>query len=129
MPDSCFCVNNDIKIVYIMIKVKRVYDEIEKNDGCRVLIDRLWPRGISKEKAEIDLWIREIAPSDSLRKWFAHDPEKWKEFRKRYKTELKNNSDNLHLLRELVRKEKVVTLLYAAKDKEHNNAVALKENL
>jgi len=112
-----------------MIKVKRVYDEIEKNDGFKVLIDRLWLRGISKEKAEIDLWIREIAPSDSLRKWFAHDPEKWKEFRKRYKTELKNNSDNLNLLRELVRKERVVTLLYPTKDKAYNNAVALKENL
>lgn len=96
-------------------------------DGARILIDRFWPRGIKKEEAEIDLWIKEIAPSNDLRKWFAHEPEKWTEFKNKYLVELNNKKD---LCSEIVKKGKVnVTLIYAAKDKEHNNAVVLKRYL
>ena len=107
------------------IKMKRVYDKDERTDGRRILVDRLWPRGIKKEDAKIDDWIKDIAPSDSLRKWFGHDPEKWKEFKKKYFDELKNKKE---LLKEIIDKSKTnLTLIYAAKDSEHNNAAALKE--
>lgn len=109
------------------IKIKRVYDKYSTQDGPRILIDRLWPRGIKKEEAKIDLWIKEIAPSDDLRKWFAHDPEKWDEFKSKYEAELNNKKD---LCNSIVNKGKVnITLIYAAKDQEHNNAVVLKEYL
>lgn len=109
------------------VKIKRVYDKYEKADGKRILVDRLWPRGVKKEDAKIDDWIKDVAPSDSLRKWFGHDPEKWIEFRKKYFSELK---DKKELLKELIRQYKtILTLVYAAKDNEHNNAVALKEYL
>lgn len=107
------------------IKIKRIYDEAESSDGTRILIDRLWPRGVSKEKAAIDEWMRDIAPSDALRGWFGHRPERWTEFKKRYRKELAE-ADKKRLVETLKRISKIstVTLLYSAKD-EHNNAVAL----
>lgn len=110
------------------MQVKRVYDKQEPEDGARILVDRLWPRGLTKEKACIDLWLKDIAPSTELRKWFDHDPEKWDEFSKRYFVELKNNPKQLALLDEQLKNGKV-TLLYAAKDKEHNEAVAIRDFL
>lgn len=106
------------------IDLKRVYDAPEKGDGCRVLIDRLWPRGLSMKSARVDCWLKDIAPSTSLRKWFAHDPEKWGTFKKRYFNELKKNPEAVKLLRSLV-KRGTVTLVYGAKDEKYNNAVAL----
>jgi len=111
-----------------MITLKRVYEEASVADGRRVLVDRLWPRGISREKAKIDLWLKDAAPSDGLRRWFAHDPEKWPGFRKRYRAELASAPGRLDELRRLAA-EGAVTLVYAAKDEERNNAVALKDFL
>jgi uncharacterized protein YeaO (DUF488 family) len=111
-----------------MIKIKRIYDAPVPEDGRRVLVDRLWPRGVSKDEARIDEWLKEVAPSDELRKWFGHDPEKWEEFRQRYREELKDHEGLLEQLRSEARKG-AVTLLFAAKDAEHNNAVVLKEVL
>lgn len=109
-----------------MIKIKRAYDTAEKNDGTRILVDRLWPRGVSKEKAKIDEWIKEIAPSDKLRKWFSHDESKWSEFKKKYFVELQSKEEFvLKIIEEQT--NHTVTLIYAAKDEAHNNAVALKE--
>jgi uncharacterized protein YeaO (DUF488 family) len=107
------------------ITIKRVYEPRAKSDGARVLVDRLWPRGVSKSAAQIDLWLKEIAPSDALRKWFGHEPSKWNEFRKRYFGELEKRPEAVAQLRHFVSKGKV-TLVYGAKDKRHNNAVALK---
>ena len=109
-------------------KIKRAYEEAAKEDGCRVLVDRIWPRGLSKEKAHIDEWIKEVAPSGDLRKWFGHEPEKWAEFKRRYFRELDGHKEEIQTLRKRTRKEHV-TLVYAAKDEEHNNAVALREYL
>jgi len=111
-----------------MIKTKRVYEKPQGSDGFRILVDRLWPRGVSREEAKIDLWLKEIAPSGSLRKWFDHDPEKWPEFQKKYGEELKENSD-LDELKNVLKNHKVVTFVYSAKDEQHNNAVALKSIL
>ncbi len=111
-----------------MIQIKRVYDKPGKDDGRRILVDRLWPRGVKKEDAKIDGWMKEIAPGDELRKWFSHDPGKWLEFKKRYKEELKGKPELVKQLR-LESKRGKVTLLYAAKDTEHNNAAVLKEIL
>jgi len=111
-----------------MIKLKRAYQPARKDDGFRVLVDRLWPRGLTKQAARIDLWLKEIAPSAKLRKWFGHDPSKWSEFRKRYFRELEENHDTLAELENIVRKGRV-TLVFGARDEEHNNAVALKEYL
>jgi uncharacterized protein YeaO (DUF488 family) len=109
-------------------KIKRVYEEPGKDDGTRILFDRLWPRGLSKEKAKVDLWMKDIAPSTELRKWFSHDPAKWSEFKTRYRAELKQNSEQLtHLKDEL--KKGPATLLYGAKDQQHNEAVVLQELL
>ena len=110
------------------IATKRIYEDPANNDGYRVLVDRLWPRGVSKEKAKLDEWMKEIAPTDELRKWFDHDPDKFDEFKKRYKKELEDKSD---LIEQLVEKseEKKVTLLYGAKDEQNNQAVVLKELL
>jgi uncharacterized protein YeaO (DUF488 family) len=110
------------------IKIKRVYEKPDREDGKRILVDRLWPRGLTKEKASIDLWLKEIAPSTELRKWFGHDPEKWKEFEKRYSAELKKNEAQVSLLKEQLKKE-TVTLVYGARDEEHNEAMVLKELL
>ncbi len=108
------------------IKIKRVYEKPDKEDGMRILVDRLWPRGLTKEKARVDLWLKDIAPSTELRKWFGHDPVKWKEFKKRYRQELKKNKEECSLLKEQMKKG-IVTLVYGAKDEEHNEALVLKE--
>ena len=111
-----------------MIHTKRIYDLPSKDDGKRILVDRLWPRGLSKEVAGIDEWIKEIAPSDELRKWFGHEPARWQEFRNKYKDELRAKRELITKLK-LESKKKTVTLLYASKDIEHNNAIVLKEVL
>lgn len=111
-----------------MIKIKRIYEVPEKKDGFRILADRLWPRGISKQNARVDLWLKEIAPSDKLRKWFSHDPKKWIDFKSKYTKELENNP-LLQRIKQLEKENKTLTLLYSAKDREHNNVVALYEIL
>jgi uncharacterized protein YeaO (DUF488 family) len=108
-----------------MIKRKRVYDSPTREDGFRILVDRLWPRGMSKEKAKVDLWLREIAPSDELRKRFCHDPDKWRGFQERYERELKDKGEHLRKIKQAEKDHGTVTLLYSARDEEHNNAVVL----
>jgi uncharacterized protein YeaO (DUF488 family) len=110
------------------INIKRIYDEPSKDDGIRVLVDRLWPRGISKEKAHIDKWLKEIGPSDELRKWFGHKDENWEAFRIKYLNELKANKTAVKELKEITKINRV-TLLFAAKDKDKNNAKVLKDFL
>jgi uncharacterized protein YeaO (DUF488 family) len=110
------------------IKTKRIYDSPEKADGFRILIDGLWPRGWSKDKAPIDVWMKEIAPSAELRKWFGHQPERWAEFKRRYFQELDGIPEVVARVRELAG-ERDVVLVYSAKDELHNNAVCLKEYL
>ncbi len=110
------------------LRLKRAYDAAEADDGVRVLIDRLWPRGVGKAQAAIDLWLRDIAPSVELRQWFSHDVSRWAEFRQRYRRELDDHADELATLRRHMAAGRV-TLLFAAKDREHNNAVALREYL
>ena len=110
------------------IRVKRAYDPPGREDGIRVLVDRLWPRGLSKREAAIDLWLKDIAPSAELRRWFAHDYRKWREFRQRYAQELDSKSSAVAALRGAI-KSGVVTLLFGARDKRHNNAVALQDYL
>ena len=111
-----------------MIRLKRVYEKPAKEDGVRILVERLWPRGLTKEKATIDLWMKEIAPSPELRRWFGHDPAKWREFRKRYEAELGKKKDLVVRLKQATR-EGDVTFVYAAHDEKHNSAVALKQFL
>lgn len=111
-----------------MIRVKRIYDPPAKGDGLRILVDRVWPRGMSKEKAAVDLWLKHVAPSTELRKWFGHEPERWPEFKRRYQIELSKHADTLNEIRSRGRKG-AITLLFAAKDTAHNNAVALLEYL
>jgi hypothetical protein len=106
------------------IRIKRVYELPTADDGQRVLIDRLWPRGLSKEKAQIDVWEKEIAPSNELRKWFGHEPEKFEEFERRYCKELENNPSVQPFI-EMLKQHELITLLYSAHDAEHNNAVVL----
>ena len=110
------------------INLKRVYDEKSDDDGYRVFVDRLWPRGVSKEDAHFDEWMKELAPSTELRKWFDHKPERFEEFSKLYKKELQEHKEELDKLRELA-KSKKITLLFGAKDTEINNAVVIKEVL
>ena len=110
------------------INIKRVYESPDKKDGTRILVDRLWPRGLTKEKAKVDLWLKDIAPSAKLRKWFGHDPEKRKEFKKRYRAELNENAASVSQLKEQIKKG-TVTLVYGAKDEEHNDAFFLKDYL
>ena len=117
----------DSRRVGMAISIKRVYESASESDGKRVLVDRLWPRGLTKTEAKIDVWLKDIAPSDALRKWFGHDPQKWTDFQEKYKAELKGNPA-LAELKALAKKE-AVTLLFAAKDEEHNNAVALRQIL
>jgi uncharacterized protein YeaO (DUF488 family) len=112
----------------LAIIVKRIYDKPRGNDTFRILIDRLWPRGLSKNEVKVDLWEKDIAPSDSLRKWFSHDPKRWHKFKARYFEELEKNDESLNTILDKVKKESV-TLLYGAKDEKFNNAVALKEYL
>lgn len=111
-----------------MIKLKRIYDPSSREDGNRVLVDRLWPRGVRKEDAHIDKWLKDIAPSDALRKWYSHDPSRWEEFKQRYTNELKDKKELLEGLLADSRKG-AVTLLFGARDIEHNNAVVIKEVL
>lgn len=112
-----------------MIRIKRVYETKSKDDGYRVLVDRLWPRGVSKEKAGLDLWMKDIGPSDELRKWFNHDPAKWEDFKKKYKQELKSKKDLTDQLKKLEKEHAKLTLLYGAHDEQHNQAVVLAEVL
>lgn len=109
-----------------MVKIKRVYEEPGPRDGLRVLVDRLWPRGLSKERAGVDRWEKEIAPSDELRRWFGHDPERWQEFRARYLVELEGKREAVEEMAGLAKRQGV-TLLFAASDAERNNAIVLKE--
>jgi uncharacterized protein YeaO (DUF488 family) len=108
------------------IRIKRAYDPPSRADGSRILVDRLWPRGLRKVDAAIDQWLRDVAPSDGLRRWFNHDPERWSEFRRRYRAELSKNRAPVSELRKLACGKRV-TLLYAARDEERNNAVVLRE--
>lgn len=107
------------------IVIKRIYEGPVPGDGARILVDRLWPRGVSKERAKLDLWLKDIAPSTELREWFGHDPKKWIGFQKKYKIELANNEEPVAELKKIIRQNKTVTLLYAAKDEEHNEAVVI----
>ena len=116
-------------VVQNMIKIKRIYEDYSETDGFRILIDRLWPRGISKERAKIDLWIKEIAPSTDLRKWYSHNSEKAKQFQKKYITELKGNSDSLNKVKKIIHDQKTITLLYAAKDSKPIHAIVLQKTL
>ena len=111
-----------------MIKLKRAYDPVSPTDGTRLLVERLWPRGVSKDKLKLDGWIREVAPTTELRKWFGHDPKRWKEFKSLYFKELMGKKEMLDNFLGKI-KHKRFTLLYAAKDTKHNNAVCLKEFL
>jgi uncharacterized protein YeaO (DUF488 family) len=111
-----------------MIKLKRAYEKPSRADGARILVERLWPRGLSKERAAVDLWLKEVAPSPELRKWFGHDPARWQQFQKRYWKELEENEEAVRLLKQKG-KQGTVTLVYAARDAEHNSALALKRFL
>jgi uncharacterized protein YeaO (DUF488 family) len=111
-----------------MFKLKRAYEKPSRTDGFRVLVERLWPRGVSKERAKLALWLKEVAPSAELRTWYGHDVAKWKEFQKRYAAELKDKTDELRLLKRRAA-EGDVTLIYAAHDEEHNSALVLKRVL
>lgn len=110
------------------LRLKRAYEPAESDDGVRILVDRLWPRGVSKAKAALDNWVKEIAPSTELRQWFGHDPEKWPEFQRRYKAELQQHANDLEKIRDIA-KERVVTLVYSAHDEVHNDAVVLRDVL
>lgn len=111
------------------IRIKRAYDPPEAADGFRVLVDRLWPRGIKTEDAHVDLWMRDVSPSTELREWFGHDPERWDEFKERYERELKDHGELLDLLIDTEKHRKTVTLVYGARDTEHNQAVVLRSVL
>lgn len=110
------------------IHLKRAYEPASSADGVRILVDRLWPRGVSKERAAIDQWMKEVAPSTELRRWFGHDPKRWSEFCRRYRSELSHHQELLKELRGMARK-KALTLVYAARDEEHNEAIVLRDVL
>lgn len=110
------------------LKIKRAYEEPSEKDGYRVLVDRLWPRGVSKEKAKLDEWIKELGPSTELRKWFGHQPEKFPEFKEKYKEELKEKTEKLNHLKTILKTQNL-TLIFSARDEKHNQAVVLKELL
>jgi uncharacterized protein YeaO (DUF488 family) len=112
-----------------MIRLKRVYDEPAADDGFRLLVERLWPRGMSRERAKIDLWVRDAGADTELRRWFGHDPEKWEEFQRKYFLELSKRPEVIRRLVDLIHEKQRVTFLFAARDEEHNNAVALKKYL
>ena len=111
------------------LKLKRIYAPPAKSDGYRILVDRLWPRGLSKQKARVDSWLQDIAPSTALRKWYGHDPARWAEFRRRYAKELKAQSEAVKELKALLKAHPAVTLLFSSKEEKLNNAVALKAYL
>lgn len=108
-----------------MLQIKRVYEKKSSSDGYRILVDRLWPRGVSKEEAHVSIWLKDVSPTPGLRKWFGHDPKKFPEFAKRYTAEIKQNANAVNRIKMLEKKYKTVTLLYGAKDQIHNNAVVL----
>ena len=110
------------------IHLKRAYESPSSSDGVRILVDRLWPRGVTKERAAVDQWMKEIGPSTELRRWFGHDPKRWSEFRRRYRIELSHHQELLSALRAMARKGPL-TLVYAARDEEHNEAIVLREAL
>ena len=110
------------------VRIKRAYEKASREDGLRVLVDRLWPRGLSRAHAGADLWLKELAPSPALRRWFGHDARRWNGFRRRYRAELARRPEALRLLRDL-RRRGPLTLLYAARDEVHNNAVVLRDTL
>ena len=112
-----------------MIKIKRAYDKPSKEDGYRILVDGLWPRGISKDDAKIDLWLKEISPSSELREWFSHDPKKWEGFKSKYRDELKEKAEFVKEIKRIEKEKKTITLLYSTKDEQHNNVVVLSEIL
>lgn len=109
-----------------MFRTKRVYEPPTPDDGCRILVERLWPRGVTKDRAAIELWLKDISPSPQLRQWFGHDPAKWPEFQQRYRQELEQQPAAVDLLREKERRDGTVTLVYAARDEQRNSAVLLK---
>ena len=111
------------------VKLKRIYLKPEKSDGCRILVDRLWPRGLSKSKAKVDHWSRDLAPSTALRKWYGHDPKRWAEFQRRYRKELKGEKDAVLELKTLLKQHRTVTFLFSSKEEKLNNAAALKAYL
>lgn len=111
------------------VKLKRVYLRPEQSDGCRILVDRLWPRGLSKSKAKVDHWSRDLAPSTALRKWYGHDPERWPEFKLRYRAELEKQKDALSELKALLRQHRTATFLFSSREEKLNNAAALKSYL
>jgi uncharacterized protein YeaO (DUF488 family) len=111
-----------------MLKVKRAYEVAARSDGKRFLVERLWPRGIKKSDLQIDAWLKDVAPSTELRRWFSHDPAKWQKFRRRYSAELERNPQSWQPIIEAAR-QKTVTLIYSSHDSEHNNAVALRDYL
>jgi len=111
-----------------MIKLKRAYEKHGRDDGHRILVERLWPRGLTKRQAKIDLWLKDVAPSTELRRWFGHDPDKWNEFRQRYQKELKQKDQLIKLLKRKA-KAGTITLIYAARDEEHNGALVLQRFL
>ena len=121
--DSCWGILNQQR-VKIILKIKRIYEPFSIEDGTRILVERLWPRGFSKESAHIDIWMKDIAPSTELRKWFNHEDEKWERFQEEYKKELKNNPLFLEL-EKIVQEKRNVTLIYSSKNLEHNSAVVL----
>ena len=108
-----------------MIKIKRIYESAATDDGFRVLVDRLWPRGLSKENAKVNLWLKDIAPSNDLRKWFHNNQEKWKKFQIKYQKELEANKELVNKIKQIEKEKRIVTLLYSSTDKEHNNAIVL----
>ena len=112
-----------------MIQIKRVYDAPSKSDGYRILVDRLWPRGVSKDRAKIDLWLKEVTPTDMLRKWYSHEPKKWPEFQKMYKEELMQRLDTLDRIKQIEKEKKIVTLVYAAKDTKRTHALVILDAL
>lgn len=112
-----------------MVRIKRIYEPASESDGYRILVDRLWPRGVSKESAVIDLWLKEIAPSTGLRKWFDHVPQRWRSFKTKYKQELEGNEVLVEKIRDINRQKGSITLLYSARDEKRNQAIVLQEFL
>ncbi len=112
-----------------VIKIKRAYQPADEGDGFRILVDRLWPRGVSKERAKLNLWLKDVAPSNELRKWFAHNPERWVGFQDKYREELKDKKEILKEIKDNEKEELTITLVYGAKDEDHNNAVVLRDLL
>lgn len=110
-------------------RLKRVYEPASRADGFRILVDRVWPRGVSKDEAALGLWLKDVAPSTELRKWFGHKPERWKSFEEKYRAELDRNADAVDQLLKQAREHRTITLLFGAKDEEHNQAVVLRDYL